>query len=74
MEMKITQITKGYKRTINDKNYGSVHVATEVTAEVQVANQEELLEASKKLAKIARVTSQQDYDEYVAAKAAGKVQ
>lgn len=73
MEMKIVEISKSYRRVISDNNYGSVSVGSEVKATVEVANQEELLEASKKLARIARVTAQQDYEAYLADKQSGKV-
>ena len=50
MDIKIVEISKEFKRVINDGNYGSFSAGTVISATVEVASPEDLIAANEYLA------------------------
>ncbi len=62
------KITKEFRRTYSDKNYGSISVGTGYTIELPIPSQRELEEVGQRLAERVRKETMKDLDEYLTMK------
>lgn len=68
MTTRLIKITKEFRRTYSDKNYGSISVGTGYTTEQEVKDKAELKEVSRKMAAQVRTETMKDLDEYLSLK------
>ncbi len=66
--MKVIKITKAFRRTLTDNQYGSYHFSTEITVEGDIIGQKELEKASDRVSQQVLDLTQKDLDEYLQVK------